>query len=148
MNAPFPPPSQPEPRTPPSNIEAEQPLLGAARSFVVILPWPHRDLHPNARIHWSRRASATKRARWDACALAKSSGVPNLKSADLLVTAVFIPPDGRRRDTDGMLSNIKAYLDGIADAIGIDDSRWTLAIRREPPKVPGEVRIEIHEERV
>lgn len=28
---------------------------------------------------------------------------------------------------------------------GVDDSKWNLAIRREPPRKPGGVRIEIRE---
>jgi crossover junction endodeoxyribonuclease RusA len=62
---------------------------------------------------------------------------------ELKVTAIFAPPDNRRRDIDGMLSSIKSYLDGIADVIGVDDSRWQIAIRREAPIKGGSVRIEL-----
>ena len=36
----------------------------------------------------------------------------------------FYPPDKRKRDDDGLLSSMKAARDGIADALGIDDSRF------------------------
>lgn len=61
------------------------------------------------------------------------------------VTAVFFPPDNRRRDIDGMLSSIKSYLDGIADVIGVDDSKWQIEISREGARKGGLVRIELSE---
>ena len=36
----------------------------------------------------------------------------------------FYPPDRRRRDDDGLLASMKAARDGIADALGVDDSRF------------------------
>lgn len=114
---------------------------GAAH--VVTLPWPARALHPNARVHWSRRAKAAKRAREDAAWLAVAAGVEPLSAQAVNVTMIFFPPDNRPRDVDGMLSACKASIDGIADLLGIDDSRWNFVLRREPPKKPGSVRIEI-----
>lgn len=118
---------------------------------VIELPWPSKDLHPNARVHWARKAKAAKRARSDAAWFALSSGirVHDFAGRDALdVALVFAPPDNRRRDTDGMISSIKSYLDGISDVIGIDDSKWVLSIRREDPRKPGAVRIEISNHRV
>jgi len=116
-------------------------------TLVIDLPWPSRDLHPNARVHWARKARATKQARSDAAWLALSSGVRthDFAGADQLgVTLIFTPPDNRARDTDGMISSVKGYCDGIADVVGVDDSRWVLGIRREKPRKPGFVRVEIH----
>ena len=115
--------------------------------IVIELPWPPRDLHPNARNHWSVKAKATKRARSDAAWLALSSGIRTYDFngvEQLGVTLVFIPPDNRARDTDGMISSVKGYCDGIADIVGVDDSKWVLGIRREKPRKPGFVRVEIH----
>jgi crossover junction endodeoxyribonuclease RusA len=115
--------------------------------IIIEMPWPSRDLHPNARVHWAKKAKATKRARSDAAYMALSRGVRThdffgVESLD--VTLVFIPPDNRARDTDGMISSVKGYCDGIADVIGVDDSKWVLGIRREKPRKPGFVRVEIH----
>ena len=49
----------------------------------------------------------------------------------------------RRRDVDGMLSACKSAIDGIADVLGVDDSKWVFNLRRSAPKAPGTVRIEI-----
>ena len=110
---------------------------------VVFLPWPSHSLHPNARVHFMQKAKSTKKARSDAIILAKQAGFERMGSSALSVTAVFYPPDDRRRDQDGMLSSIKPYLDGISDVVGIDDSRWTITIRREPKTPNGMVAIEI-----
>jgi crossover junction endodeoxyribonuclease RusA len=115
--------------------------------IVINLPWPPKELHPNARVHWAKKAKAAKRARNDGAWCALSSGVRthDFKGQDSLnVSLVFLPPDNRRRDTDGMISSAKSYLDGIADVVGVDDSRWVFTgIKRGEPSKPGIVRVEI-----
>lgn len=107
------------------------------------LPWPSRDLHPNARVHWARRAKATKKARADAGWAAKEAKAGQIAADALKVKVTFFPPNDRRRDEDGMLANWKAYLDGIADVIGVDDSRWRISIARGPKRTGGAVCVEV-----
>ncbi len=89
----------------------------------LVLPWPSRDLHPNARVHWARKAKAVKAARQQADILALAAGWQHVSWPDgpLHVWIDGYPADRRRRDADGLLSSMKAALDGIADAIGVDD---------------------------
>ena len=95
----------------------------------IVLPWPCRYLHPNTRVHWSVRAKAAKAARRDAYIIACGMGARVLGWDGLAATVTFCPPDRRVRDLDGCLSSLKSALDGIADATGVDDSRWSLALR-------------------
>ena len=112
----------------------------------LILPWPDRALHPNSRTHWAKRSRATKIARTAAGVLAMQAGwqaVP-LPQGRLHVWIDAYPPDRRRRDADGVLSSLKAALDGIADTLGIDDRRfvphpWV----KDEVRPGGEVRIRI-----
>lgn len=112
----------------------------------IVLSWPDRALHPNARAHWARKSKAAKAARGAAYWLACEAGA---KSAEfgpgrLQVWIDGYAPDRRRRDADGLLSSLKPALDGIADAMGTDD-RWFVPhpwIKDEVRK-PGEVRIRI-----
>lgn len=92
------------------------------------LPWPPRDLSPNARhAHWSQLARAKKRYR-SACALqAKGQGAYPMVADRLKVHLRFVPPDRRARDLDNCIASMKAGLDGLADVLGVDDSRWTLS---------------------
>ena len=40
------------------------------------------------------------------------------------IKLVFYPPDKRRRDLDNLFSSMKHTLDGVASALGIDDSQF------------------------
>lgn len=97
---------------------------------VVELPWPNTKLRPNARIHFMQRSKLVKMARQAAHLLALEAGMKGLGWDGAHVRITFHEPDKRQRDLDGMLSQCKAYFDGIADATGIDDSRWTLQLER------------------
>lgn len=107
----------------------------------VELPWPDRRLHPNARAHWSAKAFQTKTARVHAAWATRAAGLSKLDLASLKATIVFHPPDNRRRDLDGMLSSLKPSIDGISDVLGVDDSTWQFAIRKEAPVKHGAVKI-------
>ena len=97
--------------------------ISAVQARAIDLPWPSRTLHPNERPHWAKKASATKAARFAAREMAKHLG--KMDASSVKVTCIFSPPPPKRhRDLDGLLSSCKAYFDGIADAIGIDDSRF------------------------
>jgi crossover junction endodeoxyribonuclease RusA len=113
--------------------------------MTVTLPWPHKDLWPNSRPHWAALARHRKKAREAGYWLALEAGVGGVLGADkATVSLMFVPPNAIRRDTDGMIGATKGFLDGIADAIGIDDSRWTWAapVIAKPEK-PGRVVVTI-----
>lgn len=91
----------------------------------MILLWPPRPLHPNARVHWAKRAKEAKTARTFAYWKTKEAGwsVADIPGR-LHLWVHFIPPDRRKRDDDGLLAAFKPFRDGIADALGIDDNRF------------------------
>ena len=92
----------------------------------LLLPWPDRSLHPNARVHFMVLAKAKKAARTAAYLAVKQqwAGLVLPETGRLHLWIDFMPPDRRRRDDDGLLASVKAHRDGIADALGIDDSRF------------------------
>lgn len=94
------------------------------------LPYPSPKLSPNARVHWSVRSSATKQARDFAGWMAKSKPWPAVAGDGLVhLTITYCPPDKRRRDRDNVEAAGKAARDGLADAWGIDDSRFVITSR-------------------
>jgi len=105
----------------------------------VSLPWPPPALSPNGRKHRMAVARIKKQYRADCAWSTIAAGVRRVDATALLVRITFHPPDARARDTDNMLASIKAGLDGVADVIGIDDSRWTLVIARGAPVARGRV---------
>lgn len=92
----------------------------------LLLPWPDRNLHPNARPNRWAKAKATKAARQDAHLRALEAGwhLVKLPEGRLHLWVTFYPPNSRKRDDDGLLAAFKAARDGIADALKIDDSRF------------------------
>ena len=118
--------------------------------MIVSLPWPSAVLSPNARVHWARLARAKRAYRQSGyyaarplVHAARQAGEAAM-CAPLAVALTFHPPTAHRRDEDNLIAQMKAALDGIADALGLDDSAFRLrqpvigAVRRG-----GEVRVEI-----
>ena len=97
----------------------------------LVLPWPHKDLSPNSRK--DRRYTGDKRKGYKQACWALTKEI-QFRASHLDIT--FCPPDGRRRDLDNMLGSIKYGLDGVALAMGCDDSEWELTIRKGEPCRP------------
>lgn len=115
------------------------------RMNTIILPWPAKELSPNARCHWAAKAKAARAARtaagWITMAAKIRVDVGDNGTVTLKIT--FQPPDKRKRDLDGMLSSNKSALDGIADALGINDCRFRFALEIGDPVRGGRVIVRI-----
>jgi crossover junction endodeoxyribonuclease RusA len=118
---------------------------GEDRGMIAVsLPWPERILSPNARAHWRPKAKATEAARHLAYIYTRDF-VGHTKPCwpAAAIRMVFCPPDRRRRDLDNFISSTKAHRDGIADALGTDDSKFTVSYAFGEPVKGGAVRVEI-----
>lgn len=113
--------------------------------YVIRLPWPPSALSPNSRVHWSRKAKSAAKYRRDCTIISQGAGCRALAWGGLSVSVNFLPPDNRARDTDNMLASIKSGLDGIADATGVDDSRWNYRLERGAPIKGGCVVVTVSE---
>lgn len=115
----------------------------------VTLPWPPRACSPNQRQHWSRLAAAKKGYRYACQMLTRDAGGQRMPADSRLHLALtFVPPDRRRRDLDNLIASMKSGLDGIADALGVDDSRWRLSFALdESGAIAGLVRVNITRQR-
>jgi crossover junction endodeoxyribonuclease RusA len=122
---------------PTTSIVAHAPYGGRDQSLV--LPWPSRDLSPNARLHFQAKARAIKAYREGAFWLARSREIAANPIGEILIEIVFHQPDNRRRDLDNMLASLKAGIDGIADALSVNDNRFAFLIRRGEKRAGGEV---------
>lgn len=109
------------------------------------LPWPDKDLSQNARVHWSARAKAVKRARTDVAWLVRAAVPRRLDWSAVALSVVFHPPSRRRFDRDGLIGRCKALQDGIADAIGIDDRHFIPTYAMGEPVKGGLVRVTLSE---
>lgn len=88
--------------------------------YLIRLPWPPKILSRNVRAHWAEKARATKSARHTAWSLCKEAGV-RLHDETVEIHFQYFPPNRYRRDAQNMPDMLKASIDGIADALGIDD---------------------------
>lgn len=108
---------------------------------MVVLPWPPAELSPNARSHWATRSRAAKSYRLQCFLFARQAGLV-APEGRILLDLEFIPPTMRRRDDDNLTAAFKAGRDGLADALGIDDSRFVSLVRlRSTPQRGGAVRV-------
>lgn len=112
---------------------------------IITLPWPPKSLSPNARTHWRQKATAAASARSDAYYACRAAGVDNLPWDRMHVAIEFRAPSRRAYDLDNALARCKSVLDGLADAAGVDDSKWTYSISRGEPVRGGEVVVTLSE---
>jgi crossover junction endodeoxyribonuclease RusA len=114
----------------------------------ITLPWPSRTLSPNARVHWATKARAAKSAKKQAWMITRmtvpSHDIPEGKRVSIHL--VFHPPSKRRRDWDNLIASMKSSLDGMASALGIDDSLFMLSMDVGEQVHDGQVIVEITEQ--
>lgn len=117
------------------------------RSYELELPWPDRRLSPNAREHWSTTSKYKRAYRGRCKTLGQSVGIQALAGSEnaISVHLTFFPPDKRARDWDNMLASMKSGLDGLADAMGVDDSRWKLGFEVSESVKGGVVLVQVSE---
>lgn len=108
---------------------------------MITLPWPDRRLSPNARTHWALKARLTKEARIAAGWAARACGIRVDGGGRVELHILFCPPSRRRYDLDNCLASNKAALDGIAEALGADDSRFHLHLQMGAPVKGGAVKV-------
>ena len=96
------------------------------KKIVVIVPWPHRYLSPNSRVVWAAKYQVSSKARLLSKLLTleifgcgnKANPVDGVIKVRLVAHAY----DRRKRDEDNLIASMKPYLDGVADAIQVNDA--------------------------
>ena len=115
--------------------------------ITVMLPFPPSELSPNRKNgkHWTATHAIKGKYLADCRILtlqAMGKWVPPKGTLALDIT--FIQPDKRRRDRDNLLAAMKSGLDGVSQALGVDDQHFEpITIRREFGTKPGAVRVVI-----
>lgn len=109
-------------------------------SALLHFPWPPKELSPNARIHWAKKARAFKSYKDACCWLNK--GRRGIKGTSRF-KVTFVPPDKRKYDLDGLISRIKPGIDALSVLTGVDDYNFELAFSRADPIFPGRVLVEV-----
>lgn len=110
------------------------------------LGWPARALSPNSRAHWAERHRFSKASKDTAYWVTREQLPPCFKHngsrMSLKITAH--PPTKARRDDDNLIASFKPFRDGIAKALGCDDSLFDQQpIEWADPEKPGRVIVEV-----
>jgi crossover junction endodeoxyribonuclease RusA len=95
--------------------------------ITITLPWPDKRLNPN-NPSWKSKIRPTKEAREYAryMTLSHILNCEYRPPERVSIKYTFYPPDKRRRDITNFVGSMKASQDGVADALGIDDSKFEL----------------------
>lgn len=123
--------------------------MNASPGLIFAVPFPPSGLSPNGRLHWSKRATLAKkhkREAWIVTLEAIGGGGHGLGGGPISVAMTFHPPGGYRYDVDNLQASMKAALDGIAVALGVDDHRFRPTSRIGEKKRGGCVTVEIRGE--
>lgn len=96
--------------------------------MIVTYPWMPKELNPNARVHWRVKNDKFQQYKMACWALTMKAKLPKCKSDRALLQIQFFKPNRARRDLDNCLAAFKAGLDGIAQAINVDDSRFMFTL--------------------
>lgn len=88
----------------------------------VSLPWPPTALSPNFKAHWSKRYGATKRYRQACWAITMAHSRVHL-FGQLHMDLTFVRPNKRLFDLDNLVARMKSGIDGMADALSINDAQ-------------------------
>ena len=82
-------------------------------------------LRPNARLQWAQKSKLAKAYRKACHLLTLEAGLRGIEwEGDIHVWIDFYRPTKRTMDHDNCLARIKSGLDGVADALGVNDSRF------------------------
>ena len=109
----------------------------------MVLPFPPSSLsgHAKGNSHWGK-SSVTKKWREDACTAAKAARLCVDWEGDIHVHVTFYPPD-RRGDRINFPNRCKPVFDGIADALGVNDSRFVPHYYFCAPGKPGRLEVRL-----
>lgn len=108
--------------------------------MIVRLPFPDPALSPNRAKgrHWTALADAKASARDAGYFATKQAATAfSAPAGDIALSLLFLTPDKRRRDADNLLAASKSLLDGMADALGVDDRRFRPILVDWQPGPPG-----------
>lgn len=122
------------------DMEAEK-----AQTVSFKLPFPPSSLSGHAKGNWRAKHAETQRHRREAqvITLAALKGVrPRFEPGDIPIRFRFVAPD-RRSDRTNLPGRLKPMIDGIADALGINDVRFHPRYEFAEPEAPGRVEVTI-----
>lgn len=112
-------------------------------THTVTFLWPPATLSGHAKGgHWGKIADTKQHREWARLATLAARIPPMPAEGDIPIRITFQPPN-RRGDRVNFPARIKPILDGIADALGVNDARFLPEYVFADPVKGGKVIVEV-----
>ena len=114
--------------------------------MIVDLPYPDKALWPNGRAHWAQKArQAAKHRAWAYLAALEVKPEAYRHSGETMPVTIRIFPKryGPVPDKDNIIAASKAFLDGIADALGVNDQYFAAPVVEIDKERDGRFAVEV-----
>jgi hypothetical protein len=102
------------------------------------LPFPPASLSGHNKGKWRAKSGTVLKYRSDACKAALAAGAVAPREGDIRISITFYPPN-HRGDRVNFPIRIKSQLDGIADALKVNDKRFLPSYHFGLPEKVGRV---------
>jgi crossover junction endodeoxyribonuclease RusA len=113
---------------------------------VIVLPFPPAEFSGHNTGAWFTKSPLIAAYRLEAKLLTKTwmreTGFQVPPSGDILISFRFVPPD-KRGDRTNFAGRLKPQIDGIADALEVNDARFLPSYAFAGPEKPGRVEVRI-----
>lgn len=107
---------------------------------MIVLPFPSSELSGHQSGLWRKKARVVATHRAWAFHATRAAKEKVSGEGDIAIKFRFVPPD-RRGDRTNYPNRLKAYIDGIAEALGINDRRFLPSYEFAEPEKPGRVEV-------
>lgn len=109
---------------------------------MIELPFPPASLSGHNKGHWATKARTVATHRAWAFHATRAAKIAVPEDGDIAIKFRFIPPN-RRGDRTNYPNRLKPYIDGIAEALGINDRRFLPSYEFADPEKGGKVLVEL-----
>lgn len=104
-------------------------------------PWFPKELKPNWTGHYMQKAKVKAQYRAEWAVQTEQQGARGYNGFRMKVT--FYKPNNRHMDLDNMLASIKSGIDGMCDALQINDKQFTEITVIKAPTIGGYIEVEL-----
>lgn len=114
--------------------------------MLIILPFPPASLAGHNTGQWFDKSKVVATYRAEAFHITKQEkrkqGFEVPAEGDIAIAFLFVPPDNRG-DRVNFPNRLKPQIDGIAEALGVNDKRFLPSYHYAKPGKPGRVQIQL-----
>lgn len=107
----------------------------------ITFPWFLKELKPNWSGHYMQKAKAKAIYRSECERITLKEVVGGYTGNSMRIT--FYKPNNRHMDLDNMLASIKSGIDGMCDALQINDKQFTEITIIKADRIGGYIEVEL-----